>query len=177
MILQHLCSALCAEVYFDQLNNWLFIDWVGELSLATVQHTCLGIAHCFLAHYSPRVLTSNAQVTSVSPEATQWLASDFLPTLSLTGIEQMAWVVPSPLRARNQVLDTVNLFPHIAISLFYDVEAAVAWLQQTAPRPSASGTPNLLQGRHFSDEQKLQRIVASFSQQLATQPVPTCLAG
>jgi hypothetical protein len=166
MILQHLCSALCAEVYFDQLNNWMFIDWVGELTLETVQHTCLSIARCFLDHFYPRVLTSNAQVTGVSPEAAQWLASDFLPALSLTGIEQMAWVVPFALRTCNQVLDKLNLFPHIALSLFSDVEAAVGWLQQTAPHLSALGTPTLRQGRHFSDEQKLRRLVDNFGQQL-----------
>jgi hypothetical protein len=167
MILQHLCSALCAEIYFDQLNNWLFIDWVGELTLETVQHTCLGIARCFLDHHYPRVLNNNAQVTSVSREVAQWLASNFLPALSLTGIEQMAWVVPPALRARNQVLDTVNLFPHIAISLFSDVEAAVGWLQQTTPRLLAPGTRNHPQGWLSTDEQKLRRIVNHFGQQLA----------
>jgi hypothetical protein len=30
----------------------------------------------------------------------------------------MAWVVPPTLRARTNVFDTVNLFPHIAINLF-----------------------------------------------------------
>jgi hypothetical protein len=175
MNLQHLCSALCAEVYFDQLNNWMFIDWVGELTLETVQQTCLGIARCFLDHYCPRILTSNAQVTSVNWEVSQWLASDFLPALSLTGIEQMAWVVPAPLRARNRVLDKVNLFPHIAISLFDDVEAGVAWLQQTAP--AASTTSLISQGWHFTDVQKLRRLVDNFGQQLAARPVLTNVAG
>ncbi len=166
MDLQHLCSAMCAEVYFDQLNNWLFVDWTGELTLETVQHTCLGIARCFLDHYYPRVLNSNAQVTSVSWEVAQWLASDFLPALSLTGVEQMAWVVPPTLRASNRILDTVNLFPHIAISLFSDVEAAVAYLQQTAPRPPALSSSRIPQGRHFADELKLRHLVDNFGQQL-----------
>jgi hypothetical protein len=172
MNLQHLCSALCAEVYFDKANNWIFVDWVGELTLETVQHTCLGIARCFLDHFYPRVLNSNAQVTSVTWEVSQWLASDFLPALSLTGVEQMAWVVPPSLRARNRILDTVNLFPHIAISLFDDVEAAVAWLQQTAPTAAGPINVNIPQGRHFTDEQKLRRIVDNFGQQLATPPAP-----
>jgi hypothetical protein len=172
MNLQHLCSAMCAEVYFDKANNWIFVDWVGELSLETVQHTCLGIARCFLDHFYPRVLNSNAQVMSVSWEVSQWLASDFLPALSLTGVEQMAWVVPPMLRARNRILDTVNLFPHIAISLFDDVEAAVAWLQQTAPAQPVASTPSIPQGRHFTDEQKLRHIVYNFGQQLAAEPAP-----
>lgn len=168
MNLQHLCSAMRAEIYFDKTNNWVFVDWNGDLTLETVQHTCLGVARCFLDHYYPRVLNSNAQVTSVTGEVAQWLASDFLPAMSLTGIEQMAWVVPPTLRARNKVLDTVNLFPHVAISLFQDIEAAVAWLQQTAPQPIS--TSYVGAGRHFTDEQKLHHLVNNFGQELAAMP-------
>jgi hypothetical protein len=168
MNLQHLCSTLCAEVYFDKTNEWAFVDWAGELTLEAVQHTCLGIARCFLGHYYPRVLNSNAQVTGVSWQVSAWLASEFLPALRLTGIEQMAWVVAPTLRARTNMLNAVNLFPHTAISLFDDVEAAVAWLQQTAPPPfSISCAP---QGRCYADEFKLRHLVNAFAQRLAAAP-------
>jgi hypothetical protein len=170
MNLQHLCSARCAEVYYDQTNDWVFVDWSGELTLQAVQHTCLGIARCFLDHYYPRVLNSNAQVTRVTWEVAQWLGSEYLPALSLTGVEQMAWVVPPALRVRNQVLTTVNLFPHTAISLFDDVEAAVAWLQQTAPPPLTTGCALL--GRLYSDEQKLRHLVDNFEQHLKSTSEP-----
>jgi hypothetical protein len=169
MKLQHLYSALCAEVYFDKTNEWAFIDWAGELTLEAVQHTCLGIARCFLDRYYPRVLNSNAQVTSVSWEVSAWLASEFLPALKLTGIEQMAWVLAPSLRARNNMLSAVNLFPHTAISLFDDVEAAVAWLQQTAPVPMSTGCAP--QGRSYADECKLRNIVSAFAQRLEAAPV------
>jgi len=164
MKLKHLCSARCAEVYFDQDNNWVFVDWVGELTLEAVQHTCLGIAYCFLGHYYPRVLNSNANVTAVSWDVAQWLSSEYLPALRLTGVEQMAWVVPQSLRARSRVLDTVNLFPHIAINLFDDVESAVTWLQQTAPPLPETGCVPL--GRSYADELKLRAIVEAFAQRL-----------
>lgn len=168
MTLKHLCSAQCAEVYYDTTNDWVFVDWAGELTLDAVQHTCLGIAHCFLGHYYPRVLNSNAQVSGVSWEVSQWLAAEYLPALTLTGVEQMAWVVPPTLRARNKVLATVDLFPHIAISLFDDVESAVSWMQQTAPEEPHTGcfTPS----RSFADEQKLRAIVESFAQRLQAAP-------
>lgn len=168
MNLQHLCSATHAEVYLDRANNWVFVDWQGELTLLAVQHTCLSIARCFLAHYYPRVLNSNEQVTSVSCEVASWLASEFLPALTLIGVEQMAWVAPPALRARNNVLNTLNLFPHIAISLFDDVEAAVAWLQQTAPAPLGPGcTPP---SRLYADELKLRYLVDNFAKRLDIAP-------
>jgi len=169
MKLRHLCSAQCAEVYFDQDNEWVFVDWLGELTLEAVQHTCLGIARCFLDHYYPRVLNSNAQVTTISWDVAPWLSSEYLPALRLTGVEQMAWVVPPDLRARNGVLDTVHLFPHIAINLFDDVESAVTWLQQTAPEPLDTGC--VAPGRSYTDELKLRTLVEAFAQQLGvTEP-------
>lgn len=164
MNLHHLCSAQCAEIYFDKTNNWVFVDWHGELTLDEVQHTSLGIARCFLAGYYPRVLNSNAQVTGISWEVSQWLASDFLPALTLTGVEQLAWVVPPMLRARNGILDMVNLFPHVAINLFEDIELAVGWLQQTAPEPPQTGC--FIPGRSYNDELKLRYLVERFTQQL-----------
>ena len=164
MNLEHLCSAQCAEVYFDLDNEWVFVDWMGELTLEAVQHTCLGIAYCFLDRYFPRVLNSNAHVTAVSWDVAPWLSSEYLPALRLTGVEQMAWVVPEDLRARNQVLATVNLFPYIAISLFDDVESAVTWLQQTAPEPQQTGCA--LPGRSHADDLKLRAIVRAFAQRL-----------
>jgi hypothetical protein len=62
----------------------------------------------------------------------------------------------------------VNLFPHTTISLFDDVEAAVAWLQQTAPPPfSISCAP---QGRSYADEFKLRNIVDAFDKRLEAAP-------
>ena len=66
MHLYHLCSALRADIYFDTSNNWLFIDWAGNLTLSQVQHTCLAIVRCYQYHAYPRVLNSNAQVTSIA---------------------------------------------------------------------------------------------------------------
>jgi len=165
MKLQLICSAPRAEVYFDHINDWVFIDWAGELTLETVQHTCLQIARCFLNHSYPRVLNNNEQVTGVSREVVTWLASEFLPIFfTLAGVEQMAWVMPTTLRARNTVLDTVNLFPHVAISLFDDVEQAVVWLQQTAPPPPTTGC--FVPMRLHADELKLAKLVEAFAQRL-----------
>ena len=133
MNLQPLCTSVHVSVYFDTANNWLFIDWHGDLTLAKVQLACLELAHCYLSHSYPRVLNSNAQVLSITPDVSDWLVSTFMPALDMAGVQQMAWVFPPQLRDRNSVLDTFTRFPHMAISLFDDVEDAVSWLQHTTP--------------------------------------------
>lgn len=163
MNLQHLCTAPHVSIYFDSWNNWLFMDWEGELTLEGVQHACLEVARCYLAHAYPRVLNSNIRVTGVDWEVAAWLASEFMPSLGLAGVEQLAWVLAPNLRGRNMAIETFNRLPHVAINLFDDLEQAVAWLQHTQPLPSSNC---LRLPRPVSADTRLGRIVQAFGQQL-----------
>jgi hypothetical protein len=134
MNLQHLCSASHAEVYLDTYNDWLFIDWEGDLTLDVVQRACLEVARCYFRHGTPtRVLNNNAQVTTITPDVAAWLADEFMSAMHLAGVKQLAWVVAPTLRGRNGALDTVHRLAHTGVHLFQTVEEAVTWLQQTAP--------------------------------------------
>ena len=163
MNLQHLCSTSHAEVYFDTANHWLFIDWLGDLTLPKVQLACLEIAHCYLAHSYPRVLNSNTQVTSATPDVADWLVDTFMPALDLAGVEQLAWVLSPALSSRTTALDTATRFAHLAISLFHNMEEAVSWLQQTAPRLASEVAPSV---RSPALEVKLQELFFQMAQQL-----------
>jgi hypothetical protein len=165
MHLRHLCSAAHVEIYFDTFNNWLFIDWEGNLTLDVVQHACLEIARCYLQHPFPRVLNSNVQVTNITPDVAAWLANEFTATLSLAGVEQLAWVVAPTLRARGEALEAIYRLAHNAVHMFEYLEEAVTWLQQTAVLPE-SGAATLPQPRQ--DEQ-LNQWVAALAQQLHEQ--------
>jgi hypothetical protein len=66
--LRHLCSTSHVEVSFDTCNNWLYIEWEGDLTLEVVQQACLEIARCYAQHAYARALNSNAQVTSITPD-------------------------------------------------------------------------------------------------------------
>ena len=133
MNLQHLCTAPHVSIYFDAANDWLFIEWEGDLTLARVQAACREIAQCYLARSYARILNSNLRVTSATPDIAGWLASTFMPALDLAGVRQLAWVVAPTLCGRNVVLDTLARCPHMGINLFEDVEGAVSWLQQNRP--------------------------------------------
>jgi len=108
--------------------------------------------------------------TGVSREVTQWLASEFLPALTLVGIKQLAWVVSLALRMRNGILDALKLYPHLALDLFDELELAVAWLQQPAPFILPIGC--CAAGRPHNNELKLRCSVERLARQLLTaQPV------
>lgn len=170
MNLQHLCSAPHVTIYFDADNQWLYIEWEGELQLPDVQHACLEIAHCFVKHPYVRVLNNNAQVLSASYDVAPWLAQHFLPYLHLAGVERMAWVVAPTLRGALVAQHTVHRLPHeLAIALFTDLEDAVHWLQQSTSAPlTAMPLQVRVEAKLGKAVQALEREVQPASQDSST---------
>jgi hypothetical protein len=153
-------------IYYDTHNDWLFLDWKGELTLTAVQDACLEIARCFLQRAYPRVLNSNLQVTSMNWNIAGWLALEFMPHLSVAGVEHLAWVCAPSLWGRSVVQRIVSLLPHFVISLFDDVEMAAAWLQQTRLECTRG---YLLPQRAVSDQLKLAQQVEILKQKVTSQ--------
>ena len=130
MELQLLCAAPQVDIYFDAYNDWLYVDWTGELTLPVVQAACAHIAHCFLARPYPRVLNNNTQVTSIHWSVAPWLISTFLPHLRLAGVQQMAWVCSPSLPGLSMVQTVVTWLPQLAIAVFKDIEDGAGWLHR-----------------------------------------------
>ena len=164
MNLKHLCTAPHVNVYFDSWNNWLYVEWEGALTLPAVQYACLEVAECFVKHAYPRVLNSDAQVTSLPWEAVPWLAHAFFPYLELAGIEQLAWVHAPVVRALGLAQQVHEELPYLNIGVFSDLEDATSWLQQT--NPAYTGGHRQL-ARSASEGTQLAHTVAQFKQALA----------
>jgi hypothetical protein len=173
MNLKFLCSAPHVTIYFDSWNNWLYVEWEGELSLQAVQYACLEVAQCFVKHAYPRVLSSDAQVTSLPWEAVPWLTTHFFPYLELAGIEQLAWVHAPIVRGLSLATQVMQQLPHLNIGLFADIEEATNWLQQTNP---AYVSGSALVPRSLDEETLLAQTVVHFKQALEHQGVNAELA-
>ena len=164
MNLTLLCTAPHITIYFDSWNNWLYIEWEGDLTLPIVQYACLEIAECFVKHAYPRVLNSNSQVTAMPPEVLPWLIKHLLPYLELAGIQQLAWVHAPITLAMGLGLQVFEQLPHLNIGVFSDLEDATSWLQQT--NPAYTGGHRQL-ARSASEGTLLAHAVAQFKQTLA----------
>ncbi|HEX8327183.1 MAG TPA: hypothetical protein VF629_06565 [Hymenobacter sp.] len=116
-------------VYYDKANDWLFADWRGTLTLKQVQAGCLTLARCFLKRSYARVLNSNCDVVSISPEAAPWLAGEFLPHLGLAGIKYLAWVCAPNLLLQHFANEAVRPLSATVV-VFDDLAGAYAWLQR-----------------------------------------------
>lgn len=167
MNLRLLCSAPQADIYFDAHNDWLYIDWTGELTLPIVQTACAYVAHCFLARPYSRVLNNNTHVTSISWNVTPWLIRDFLPHLRLAGVQQLAWVCSPSLPGLSMVQTVLTWLPHLAIAVFNDLEDSAGWLQ----RGRAAGNEHSVQPA--ASQQQVALIVQDLTQQarLTQSPV------
>ena len=131
MQLQLLHDTDTVSVYHDSSNDWLFVDWRGDLSLPLVQAGCLAVARCFLERSYPRILNNNCDVTDMSPAAISWLAEYYLPHLGLAGIEYLAWVcAPSPL-VSHLTSEVVRQLRAPMVATFDNVADAYSWLQHS----------------------------------------------
>jgi len=144
MNLQPLCSSPHVSVYYDSSNDWLYVEWEGNITLPVAQQACVQLARCVLARPYARVLNNNAQLTSVDLQVSAWLVYHFMPHLTLAGVKHMAWVCSPALSGLSMVKTIMHWLPRLEATVFTDMEGAVSWLQQRRspaaqpPRPAAT---------------------------------------
>lgn len=130
MHLQLLSTTPAVSVFYDADNEWLYLDWQGDLTLESVQAGCLVVAQCFLHRNYQRVLNDNSGVTSLSPEVASWLATRFLPYLQLTAIEYIAWTYSPNMDTQSWTNSAVYQVDGPVVAMFDDLESAYAWLRE-----------------------------------------------
>jgi len=169
MTLRRLYSDAQLSIYFDSSNDWLYVEWAGELTLPVVQEACVRIAQCFLAYPYPRVLNDNTFVTGISWSVAPWLISHFLPHLRLAGVQQLAWVYSPSLPGLHMVQTVVNWLPHLDIAVFDELEAGAAWLQR-ARRVAGLAYP--YGARPAATQTQLAAVMQGLAQQAGMTLVP-----
>lgn len=167
MKLHLLHQTKCLAIYYDSGNDWLFLDWHGDLTLQDTKEACVALAHCYLRRPYPRVLNSNAQLESVSWSIAAWLVADFLPHMSLAGVEHVAWICSATLSGRHVVQTIINWLPGFILNIFDDMEGAVGWLQHTrSTHPQGYAIPQ----RSPASQAKLAQEVRNLCQRAALPP-------
>jgi hypothetical protein len=166
MKLHLLHQTTCLSTYYDLRNEWLYLDWQGELTLPLVQQACLELAACCMQRPYSHILNNNEQVTEVSWSVAAWLATDFLPYMSLAGIEHVAWVYSPSLPGHNMVQTVINWLPGSLIATFNTVAEAVTWLQRTRTEPTQGYQRPT---RSLATQAKLEQEVQALRQRVATQ--------
>ncbi|WP_375435118.1 hypothetical protein [uncultured Hymenobacter sp.] len=167
MSLELLSETSTVSISYDNRNRWLYLDWFGDLTLKSVQESCLLIAKCFLSQSCVRILNDNTNVTSITPDVGIWLANDYLPYMHLAGVEHMAWVYSSSIDT--QCCTDVALYniSTPVVALFSDIASAYSWLcsvkfKAPALMPTAkSVSPNQQQLKNYVFSLSLNALYVS----------------
>lgn len=168
MQLQVFYQTTYLTAYYDHSNEWVFLDWEGDITLPLVQESCAELATYFLHNPCTHVLNSNEQVTKVGWNVAAWLATDFLPHLALAGVEHVAWIYSSSLPGKNLVQTILNWLPGPVINSFGNLFDAVTWLQHSQPTPRQGRS---LPTRSSATQAKLVQEVQALHQRIkAKQP-------
>ncbi|HEX8427643.1 hypothetical protein [Hymenobacter sp.] len=161
MSIELLLEASAVSIFYDNQNRWLYLDWCGDLTLSSVQESCLQIASCFLSRNCTRILNDNTNVTSITPDVGSWLASEYLPHVQLAGVEYVAWVYSSGVEV--QCCADIALFNVTSpvVAMFGDVASAYSWLSAVKFKSPVMMKPpvNLV----YRNQQELKNHVASLS--------------
>ncbi|MBJ6107911.1 hypothetical protein JAO73_02730 [Hymenobacter sp. BT523] len=126
-----LSTSEALDLYHDEENNWLYLDWKGALELANVQEDCQRILTYISQLGTLKALNDNSHITHISWELLKWVAEVYLPATARAGMACVAWVHSQALECRSDVellLPVADNCPP-QLSMFDDVAAAYAWLR------------------------------------------------
>lgn len=125
----HDCETIC--IYYDFVDDWLYADWIGEQSLETVKYGCEQILLYLKAERTHKLLNDNTNVTNNWSEASDWIATDFLPRIAVSGLEYIAWVYSPNHFSRLSADEVIELYKAVNIVAigFMEIEEAKDWLR------------------------------------------------
>lgn len=131
MALQILLEEPTITISYDHLNEWLYVDWLGEHDLASVQHGGLEMVRLMRQQRCHKVLNDNTRVTGMWSEAAEWAGKEFFPAITAAGLQYFAWVYSPNLYSRLSTDLTLQFTAGSpVVATFDDVATAKAWLAQ-----------------------------------------------
>jgi len=160
MNLQLLTTMPALSIYYDTKNDWLYLDWQGDLTLQEVQAGCFAVAQCFLTNNYTRVLNDKSNVTSFPHEVASWLTTDFLPYIQLTSIQYIAWTYSPGVDTWSLAENVLRQVTKPVVAVFDDLESAYAWLKAACyrlPGQRNASSPSVADKEEFRI--KMQSVV------------------
>lgn len=138
------------EIKYDPVNQWIYVDWKGYLSVHEVQKSCNQILKYFREKQAHKLLNDNTHVSGIWWDASEWIAEQWFPEMLEAGLKYVAWVysgsqfsVMSAEKTRQRIAKTMRyrfeegqiseedlLSLHEMAQDFHTLEAAQEWLSQ-----------------------------------------------
>jgi hypothetical protein len=118
------------EIYLDDERSWLYLDWKGYQSNASVKAGCQRALEALIHYKLHKVLNDNTNALGIWIGAAPWLIFNLLPRARKAGLKWCAHIY-GPSRLSRISADTALGLqdPDTAdMKGFDEREAAIAWL-------------------------------------------------
>lgn len=130
MELQEIYQRDFVEISFDSLNRWIYADWKGYQSDASVKEGCELILEALTHFNASSIFNDNRQVVGIWTGVADWIARDWFPRMRAAGMRKFA-LVYSPSRLSQISADAAMLRfdpqGRIVAGFFAEAEA-FSWL-------------------------------------------------
>ncbi|MGZ5245199.1 MAG: hypothetical protein ACXWDO_04260 [Bacteroidia bacterium] len=123
-----LLSAKTLVVSYDEENNIIYMDWLGEQNKASVKNGCEQLVQFLEKLSCHKVLNDNTHVRGSWSEASDWVATECLPNLEAAGMQYLAWVSSPSVYSKLSMEKALMLNKSIIAVTFQDVDSARKWL-------------------------------------------------
>ncbi len=126
---QILVDAPHLTIEYDEVNEWIYVNWIGDQTVATAKDGCEKIVKAVMQKRCTKVLNDNSDVNNDWIEVAEWLAKNWFPRLYIAGCFYFAWVYSPSLECRLSIEETLRFLNVPTKTLiFEDQEIAGNWL-------------------------------------------------
>lgn len=119
------------QIYYDETNQWLYVNWVGFQTVKLVKDGCEIMLDLLKSESCNKVLNDNTLVEGMWSGAAKWGADSWFPRMQANGLQAFAWVYSQSVLSRLSTEKTLSHMPAppAYIKTFYDLEDAKIWLR------------------------------------------------
>ena len=117
-------------ISFDYVDEWLYLDWHGDLNDETAMAGALKLLELLQLERCTKVLNDNARITGLWADAARWGSDVFFPQLYAAGCRHFAWVYsPERYSQLSAELALEQTSAGIIFMPFHDLITAARWLR------------------------------------------------
>ncbi|UPL48673.1 hypothetical protein [Hymenobacter sublimis] len=118
------------QLSHNAAHNWLYADWRGRQTAATVLEGAELIVATVAAGKYNKLLNDNTRLTIMDVTAAEWRSMHVLPRLFACGLQYLAWVYSPDPQGRLHTDYSVDHSSWPLVLTFEECSMAAEWLRQ-----------------------------------------------
>lgn len=118
-------------IYYDDVEQWLYVYWDGYQTIETVKAGCRRMQELMVECQAFHILNDNTRVMGTWAGAAEWGAREWFPDMQRAGLKSFAWVYGPSLASQDSTDATLApMDPEaMGIQVFYNINYAREWLR------------------------------------------------